>query len=58
MKEYCKNCGQLLNQGILARLAKEMPIEFEDGKYCLQCGIARIKNKRKDTQQSDENKTY
>lgn len=46
MKEYCKQCGQLLPSGILARLAKELPIEFEDGKYCQRCGISKIKSSR------------
>lgn len=50
MKEYCKNCKQALPSGILARLAKELPIEFEDGKYCQRCGIYKI-NKLREKQE-------
>jgi len=42
-KEYCKDCGILLKKKLFG---KPILIEFEDGKYCMDCYKTRreVKN--------------
>ena len=49
MKEFCKACDQALpKSGFMDRISgEEKYMEFGDGKYCINCGRAKIDAARK-----------